>query len=251
MPALSGLRSGLRAVRALQTPAAGPGRLAEVGAASARAARGERYEWLAEHEAKELLREAGIPVVDGRLAADEDDAALALGELGGPVALKLSAPELRHKSEHGALALDLATERDVRAAHRRLAGANGGGAMLIERMAPPGVELLVAARSDAVVPVLTVALGGVWTELLQDAALIPLPATPARVEEALRSLRGAPLLTGGRGGSPRDIAAAAGLAARVGELLLERGLALVELNPVLVHRSGAVAVDALAARPAG
>ena len=118
--------------------------------------------------------------------------------------------------------------------------------MLVERMEAPGVELLVAARRDAVVPALVVGLGGIWTEIHDDVAVVPLPATPERVEEALRSLRGAPLLTGARGGPPLDVAAAARLAAGVGDLLLAEDLALIELNPVLVHERGAVAVDALA-----
>jgi acetyl-CoA synthetase len=111
--------------------------------------------------------------------------------------------------------------------------------VLVEAMAPAGVELLVSARRDAVVPVLTVGLGGVWTEVFADAAVVPLPADPERVERALRSLRAAPLLDN------VDARAAAQLAARVGALLLERDLELVELNPVLVNARGAVAVDAL------
>jgi hypothetical protein len=118
------------------------------------------------------------------------------------------------------------------------------GDVLVERMAEPGVELLVAARRDAVVPALVIALGGIWTELLDDVAIIPLPATPGRVEEAIRSLRAAPLLTGGRGRAPLDVAAAAQLAAGAGEALLSLDAELIELNPVLVHEHGAVAVDA-------
>jgi hypothetical protein len=117
--------------------------------------------------------------------------------------------------------------------------------MLVERMAGPGVELLIAARSDAVVPTLVVGLGGIWTEALADAAVVPLPASAGRVESALRSLRGATLLTGGRGGEPVAISEAAKIAARVGELLLERELDVLELNPVIVDADGAVAVDAL------
>jgi hypothetical protein len=90
-----------------------------------------------------------------------------------------------------------------------------------------------------VVPVLTVGLGGVWTEVLSDAAVVPLPADAERIERALRSLRAAALLDG------VDVAAACVLAARVGALLLERDLELIELNPVLVNARGAVAVDAL------
>ncbi len=78
-------------------------------------------------------------------------------------------------------------------------------------------------------------------------AVVPLPATPERVEAALRSLRGAGILTGARGGAPLDLGAAARLGSQVGDLLLSEGLSLIELNPVLVHEHGALAVDALAA----
>jgi len=89
-------------------------------------------------------------------------------------------------------------------------------------------------------------LGGVWTEALRDVAVIPLPTDAAQVAEGIRSLRGADLLSGGRGGEPFDIDAVADLTARLGALLLERGLLLIELNPVVVHRHGCVAVDAVA-----
>jgi hypothetical protein len=95
------------------------------------------------------------------------------------------------------------------------------------------------------VPVLTVGLGGIWAEAFGDAAVIPLPADAARIERALRTLRAAPLLAGTRTGAPVDVAAAAALAARVGALLLEQDLELIELNPVLVNARGAIAVDAL------
>ena len=187
--------------------------------------------WLAEHETKDRLRAAGVPVVPGRLAAHEDDAVAALAEF-GPVALKSSAPGLLHKTRNGALALDLGAEDDVRAAFRRL-----DGPILVERMAEPGAELLISVRRDAVVPALVVGLGGVHAEVLDDVAVIPLPAGPDRVERALRGLRGAPLLAGA------DLRAAAELASRLTAL---PGLELIECNPVLVHSHGAVVVDAVA-----
>jgi hypothetical protein len=88
-------------------------------------------------------------------------------------------------------------------------------------------------------------LGGIWTELLDDVAVIPLPADAGRVEMALRSLRGAPLLLGGRGRTAVDVAAVARLAQRLGEILLEGGFSLIECNPVLAGPGGAVAVDAV------
>jgi acetate---CoA ligase (ADP-forming) len=262
--AVAGLRTGIACAAALDTCAADPVRLRAIATAT-RAAHGSAplpdphrplggangRRWLSEHEAKELLRGVGLPVVDGRLVDGEDDAVACLSELGGRVAVKLSAPSLRHKADIGAVAVDLATAHAVRAAYRRLAAlgiAHAG--VLVERMAPPGAELLVAARADAVVPCVVVAAGGIWTEVLDDAAIVPLPAAPERVEKAIRGLRAAPALTGGRGATVVDLAAAAHLAAAAGELLLEHGLELLELNPVLVYVHGALAVDAVAAAPA-
>jgi succinyl-CoA synthetase beta subunit len=189
-------------------------------------------------------------VPPGQIARDEDDAAEIFARLGRPVALKLVAEGLRHKTESGAVALGLADERNVRWAYRDLVRANGQvpaqqPRVLVEAMAPPGVELLVSARRDAVVPVLTVGLGGVWTEVFGDAVVVPLPADARRVERALRSLRAAPLLAGGRNGATVDVTGAAELAARAGALLLEQRLELIELNPVIVSPRGAIAVDAL------
>jgi acetyl-CoA synthetase len=257
IPAVAGLRTGVACAAALAASARDPARLRQIAVATHRVesrlpdlARNGRG-WLPEHEAKELLRGAGLPVVDGRLVDGEDDAVACLTELGGHVAVKLSAPSLRHKADIGAVVVDLGTEEGVRDAHRRLLALGVEGArVLVERMASPGAELLVAARADAVVPCLVIAVGGIWTEALDDAAVVPLPAEPERVEEAILGLRAAAALTGGRGGVKFDVAAAARLAAAAGELLLEQGLELLELNPVLVHERGAVAVDALAVVPA-
>jgi acetyl-CoA synthetase len=249
IPPVAGLRTGLTCVAALRQPPGDAVRLREIGAAAARRAAGSGDGWLAEHEAKQLLRAARLPVVEGRLVEDEDDAVAALAELGGAVALKLSAPGLLHKSELGGLALNLDSEPDVRAAHRRLAALEiEGASVLAERMSAPGVELLVSARTDGVVPALVVGMGGLWTEAYDDVAIVPLPAEPERVEAALRGLRGAGLLTGARGRAAVNLAAVAELAAGVGALLLEGDLELIELNPVLVHANGPIAVDAIAQR---
>ena len=255
VPAVAGLRTGLACAAAVLAPRADPARLREIASAARAATRPDSAadngrRWLPEHEAKELVRQAGVPVVEGRLVAGEDDAAVALAELGGHVAVKLSAPSLQHKADVGALFLDVRSDEAVRAAHRHLTELGVEGAeVLVEQMAPAGAELLVAARADAVVPCLVVGAGGVWTEALDDAAVVPLPATPERVEAALRTLRAAALFTGGRGRPALDVAAAARLASAAGDLLLSSGLELLELNPVLVHEHGAVAVDAVAVAP--
>lgn len=253
IPFVAGLRTSLLCASALRSAPGDPARLREIAAVAGRAAARDRPTeaaddgWMAEADAKRALAEAGIPVPAGRVALDADDAVAVAAEVGYPVALKLSSPDLRHKSELGALVLGLHDEAAVRGAFAELASlpAAARTQMLVERMAPAGVELLVAARSDGVVPSLVLALGGIWTEALDDVAIVPLPAGPERVAQALRSLRGAPMLTGGRGRAAIDLAAAARIASRAGELLIERDLALIELNPVTIDAAGAVALDAV------
>jgi acetyl-CoA synthetase len=245
---LSGVRTALSVARALRRPPGDPVRIRAISAAAAGSAEGG--EWLDEAGAKALLGEAGIAVPQGVVAADAGAAVEAWRRIGGPVALKLSAPGLLHKSEAGALELGLDDETEIRVAFERLAAiqAPAGGRVLVEAMATPEVELLVGARRHGVVPSLAIGFGGIWTEALSDVAVIPLPVSPERAERAIRSLRAAPLLTGGRGREQLDLAGAAELAARTGDALLEHDLALLELNPVAVGRDGCVALDAVAQR---
>ena len=245
---LSGVRTALSVARALRRPPGDPVRIRAIAAAAAGGAEGG--EWLDEAGAKALLAESGIAVPRGQVAGDADAAVAAWRGIGGPVALKLSAPGLLHKSETGALELALNDADEIRAAFERLAAieAPAGGRVLVEAMATPEVELLVGARRDGVVPSLAIGFGGIWTEALDDVAVVPLPVSPERAERAILSLRAAPLLTGGRGREPLDLAGAAELASRAGDTLLEHDLALLELNPVAVGLDGCVALDAVAQR---
>ena len=253
VPLVAGLGTALRCVRALRGDPADPERLRAIAAAARAVSRNGNEDgngWLGEADAKRMLRAAGVAVPHGAVAAGPQEAVTAAKSLGWPVALKLSGGHLRHKSDIGALALALTDERAVAdEAKRMLSLPEAGGAeLLVERMADPGVELLVAVSTDGVVPALVIGLGGIWTEVLDDAAIIPLPADPERIERALRSLRGAALLTGGRGGEPVALRELAELAANAGRTAVEHSLALLELNPVVARPDGAVALDAVARR---
>ncbi len=248
--AVGGLSTAVLCARELRRPPADPGRLREIAAAATRHPAESAETWLGEATAKELLAAAGVPVPAGRHATGVADCRTAAAELGWPLALKLSSPSIQHKSDVGAIELGIASEAKLEAAAERLLALPeaSGAELLVEAMAPPGVELIVAARADGVVPALIVGLGGIWTEALSDVAVIPLPAGPERVELALRGLTAAPLLTGGRGGEAVDLAAAATAASRIGEALIDQGLALLEVNPLIVSPAGAVAADAVARR---
>jgi acetate---CoA ligase (ADP-forming) len=267
----AGLGAAIACAAALRTPLADPKRLREIAAAAdtGQAAAGNpvdppahgqlsagstglplRDGRLGEAEAKRLLADGGLDVPEGAVAVDIAGAVDAAREVGVPVALKLSSPTLLHKTEAGALALDLRDEDEVReAATRLLALPEAADAtLLVERMAGDGIELIFAVRRDGVVPALLVGTGGIWAEALDDVALVVLPASSARVERALRGLRAAPLLTGARGRPAIDLGAAAHFGSRLGELALEHDLDLLEVNPALASPHGCVALDALARR---
>jgi len=248
IPAVAGLAAAIACAAALRRPPGDPERLRGIAAATAGHGAGNGARWLGEAEAKQLLRGVGVPVPDGRVVADAEEAVAAAQELGLPVALKLSSHTVQHKSDVGALELGLGDEIAVRNALERLVALDvaAEAQILIERMVEPGLEVIVAARGDAVVPSLVIGLGGVWAEALDDVSIVPLPATPERVEQAIGGLWAAPLLTGARGRAELDVAALARLAAGVGDLLLDEGLELIELNPVVVHERGCVALDAVA-----
>jgi acetyl-CoA synthetase len=250
IPAVAGLRTALVCAAALRRAPGDAERLRAIAAAAdAPVTAGE---WLGEADAKALLAARGVAVPAGEVVRDAAAAVRAARALGGAVALKATGSQLRHKSDAGALVLGVSGDEAVRSAYARAAAAaeaaGGDAQVLVEAMAAPGVELIVAARRGAVVPALVVGLGGVWTELLGDAAVVPLPASPERVRAALATLRGAALLDGARGHAAVDVDALAALAARAGELLLSEPLELLELNPVIANPEGAVAVDALARR---
>jgi acetyl-CoA synthetase len=245
---VGGISTAILCARELRRPPASPERLRQI-AARAASGRPEPGLWLSEAGAKGLLHTAGVPVPEGRRAQGPEECVRAAHGLVWPLALKLTGPTIQHKSDIGAISLGIQTGPDlVREAVRILALPEAVDAeLLLEEMAPPGgIELIVAARTDAVVPALVIGIGGIWTEALDDVAVIPLPASPAHVESALGHLRGAALLKGGRGTPEVDIASVAIAASRIGELVQEEGLSLLEVNPLIAGPDGIVAADAVA-----
>ena len=213
-----------------------------------------------EDAARRLLTDAGIPVVPAVLARSPEEAAKAAAAFGGPVALKVCSPQIEHKSDIGGVRLGV-SEDDARAAYDAVAAsaATVAGAVLegvlVSPMRSGGVELLVGVvRDPQWGPILAVALGGVFVEVLKDSALSPLPVTRARARQLIGSLRAAPLLDGVRGGRPADLDALAAVVARIGDLALALGdeLLALEVNPLRVDGSTVEALDAVVTwRPAG
>jgi len=233
--ALLGVETALAAVKAAQT---GPG-LAGWRPVAALPARATRM--LSEAEGKALIAAAGVAVPKAVTGATIADVAGKAG-LSPPYVLK--GLGFAHKTEAGAVRLGLPSLEG----QAEMPGATG---YLVEEMVTGAVaEVLLGLRRDPVYGVtLTLGMGGVTAEVLADTVTLVLPVTEAQVLEAARGLRLWPLLDGYRGRPKADMAAVAAMAVRLGALMLgDDGLEEIEINPVMVRESGAVAVDALVRR---
>ncbi len=209
------------------------------------------YRTLDEAASLALLRRAGVAVVEHRLCRHEDEAVSAFQALGAPVVMKGCSRDVPHKSEAGLVSLEV---HDPAAEFQRLRKRIGElGAwfdgVIVARKAPKARELALGARLDPQFgPVVLVGDGGIYLEALQDYRLLLPPFTEREVAEKLAQLRVAPLLRGVRGEPGCDLAAFARMAVRLGEAMLEwRGrVGALDVNPVAVFETGALALDALA-----
>jgi acyl-CoA synthetase (NDP forming) len=207
-----------------------------------------------EDAARRLLADAGVPVVPAELVTSAPQAVKAAAAFGGPVALKIVSPDILHKSDIGGVRLGVSGHDAVAAAYDavsaaadRVPGARVEG-VLVSPMRTTGTELLVGVvRDPQWGPMLAVAIGGVFVEVLSDSALSPLPITPAGARGLLESLRGAALLRGARGTEPADLDAIAEVVARIGDLALALGgdLESLEVNPLRVDGATVEALDAV------
>ncbi|MGW1885465.1 bifunctional acetate--CoA ligase family protein/GNAT family N-acetyltransferase [Streptomyces sp. NPDC001970] len=198
---------------------------------------------LREQDAQELLGRYGIPVLPTLPAPSPDAAAHAAEGLGYPVALKTTAPHLRHRADLGGVRLDLADEQQVRQAYAELTDIFGKPEEVrpvVQAMVPRGVDTVVRAAIDpAVGAVLSFGLAGPATELLGDMAHRLVPATDRDAAELIRSIRTAPLLFGWRGAAPVDTAALQELLLRVSRLVDDHPEVVdIGLEPVVVAEHG-------------
>ena len=210
---------------------------------------------LSEPEAKQALATMGIAVPAGEVAADAAAAAAVAARLAGPYAVKVVSPDILHKSDARAVSIRLADAEAVRGAVETMSiepavkAARVDG-WLVERMAAPGVEMVIGAVRDPQFGMMVmVGLGGVFVEVLGDVAFRLVPIACHEAESMIDALQGRALLDGARGRAPVSRAALVDLLLAVGGeggLLHRHGDAIAELdlNPVIVSADAAVVVDA-------
>lgn len=207
-----------------------------------------------EFQARNFLEAAGIPVIPSRLLTSSEEAEAFAAETGAPLALKIVSPDILHKSDIGGVRLGVTGTSEAAAAFKEVmaAGAKSPGARIEGVLASPmrsgGTELLVGVVRDPQWGlILAVALGGIFVEVLQDAALSSVPVSPVRAKELVESLRGAALLSGVRGTEAADLERLSEVVARISEVAHALGddLESLEINPLRVNGNQIEALDAV------
>ncbi len=216
-------------------------------------ARSEGRSLLTEVEAKELLKQAGINVVDTKLATTRDEAISLSQEAGFPVVLKIASADVVHKSDAGGVKLGLTSQSGVVRAYREIMASVAARhpeahleGVSVQRMAPPGTEVIMGMSKDPQFgPVLMFGLGGIWVELLKDVSFRIVPLLPRDAREMIREIKGFPLLEGYRGSPPSHLPTLEDMLLKVSSFVeANPEIGGLDLNPVFAYPDGAMAADA-------
>lgn len=203
---------------------------------------------LSEYKAKTLLSRYGLPGGNEELVQSAEEAMAAARRIDAPVALKVQADAIQHKTEVGGVALGLEGDEAIRAAYvaliasvrdKRPDAALDG--VLVQKMLKPGTEFALGiVRDPDFGPMMMVGMGGVYIEVLKDVTIEPLPVRKDRAVSMLRRLKAWPILEGVRGRAPLDVDALAELMERLSLVVEGSGDAVreIDLNPVFVYSRG-------------
>jgi acyl-CoA synthetase (NDP forming) len=217
-------------------------------------AQNEGRKALFEHEAKELARSVGI-IVPRHVLVDPADqkAIVAAGEkLGFPVVLKAVSPDILHKTDAGAVMLNITNSAGLSASittMKNMIAARAPGAtirwFLIEKMMPQGLELLIGGlRDEQFGPSIAFGLGGIWVEALKDAVFGILPMTREEMLDMIAQTRAGMFLKGFRGSPALDQEAALSIINALSKLMTDHPqIKEIDLNPVRIYARSAAALD--------
>ncbi len=210
---------------------------------------------LLEHEAKEVARSAGVMVPRSEVVGPDDHEAImtAAEKLGFPLALKAISADILHKTDAGAVMLNIASSAALSASiptMKNMIAARTSGALirffLLEKMMPAGLELLIGGLRDKQFgPAVAFGLGGVWVEALQDAVFGILPMTRQEQLDMIAETKAGAFIKGFRGSAPLDLEAALSAINAVSSLLTSHpDIVEIDLNPIRLYARSAVALDA-------
>jgi succinyl-CoA synthetase beta subunit len=215
-----------------------------------RSALAREQQALSEYESKKLLNLYGVPVTKERLSRSADEAVAAAAALGFPVVLKACSPELMHKSEHGCIALNLRSERDVREAYGRIVESVDLDleGVLVQEMVAGQRELVIGLIRDRQFgPCVMLGIGGTMTEIFEDTVFRMAPLDMIEAQDMTEELRFKKIFGAFRGQKAVDMQTLCRTLISVGQIGSEReAVAEVDINPLIITPTGrVVAVDAL------
>ena len=204
---------------------------------------------LTEFESKNLLKEIGIPIPEQELAITKEETIAVAKKIGFPVVLKLMAEDIVHKSDTGAVKLNINNEVEIANAYDELMKipSQSEKSISVQKMADePITELIIGMTTDAQFgPALMFGIGGILVELLEDVSFRIAPITEYDAREQIHEIKGFPILDGYRGKPKADLDAIVNTLLKISDLVIKHEeINEMDLNPVFIYESGLVCVDA-------
>lgn len=205
-------------------------------------------------EARDILTACGLTIPPSELAETPEQAAEIAARIGFPVVLKVASPDILHKTDVGGVKVGIDTASDVRdafdlityRAQRYLPEARLWGC-LVQKMAPPGIEVLLGMNRDPQFgPLVTFGLGGIYVETLKDVAFRVAPFSRREAAQMLAEIRARAMLDGVRGKPPADKPALVDALLRISQLVAEfPEISELDINPFIVYEAGngGIAID--------
>lgn len=212
---------------------------------------------LSEYHSKKVLSHYGIPIIEERIGKSAEEAVSAAKEIGFPVVLKVSSPDIPHKTEAGVIRLNVRTEHEVLKSYQEIIQAASRfnpqariDSVLVQKMAQGGSEVIVGVKRDPQFGAMVLfGLGGIFVEILEDFSMRPVPITREDAREMIQEIRGYPILQGARGKKKADEEALIDILLRVSRLAEDwrEELSEIDLNPIMLFEEGrgAFVLDAL------
>ena len=206
--------------------------------------------WLTSQEVADLLAAYGFETARSAICPDMATAAVAAGEIGYPVVVKLASPDVIHKSEVGGVQADIRNEVELREAVNRI---NASAArlrsenpafhmegLLVQEMVKEGKETIIGMTTDpSFGPVIMFGLGGVYVEVLKDVSFRVAPLTDTDAMEMIRSIKGFPILNGARGEKPVDVDRLSECLQRMSQMILDLPeIKEMDINPLIAFEKG-------------
>jgi acetate---CoA ligase (ADP-forming) len=215
---------------------------------------GER---LSEYQSKKVLSYYGIPIIEEKMVKSASQALTMVKEVGFPVVLKVSSPDIPHKTEAGVVRLNISSESEVLNSYEDIIQAAAKfnpqariEGVLVQKMANGGLEVIVGIKKDPQFgPMVLFGLGGIFVEIVEDFSMRPVPITREDAKEMIEEIRGYPILKGARGKKRADEEALVNILLRVSKLAEDwkEDISEIDLNPIVVFEEGkgASVLDAL------